>query len=183
MSHGAAAFAFHAFLLCLTTAAFPVRQEVSSVSCHSPLSCGHFLMFCQRRSVLLTQNTELLLLVVGSGRTEQTFFFMTSGFQRQSNVKLLPVFTTFFMITFLSATKSYHCLSTIFCFLSNTVLLSFLCLKKQNNSTFKMGQCRHIFRQHQIGPSSSHGRRGFCNLLRNVDCDGCLAGNPAFTVS
>lgn len=34
----------------LPTAMFPLRQEVNSVSCHSPLSCGHFLLFCQHRS-------------------------------------------------------------------------------------------------------------------------------------
>lgn len=61
--------------LCLTTAVFPVRQEVSSVSCHSPLSCGHFLVFCQRRSVLLTQRTEVVLLAVGSVRTEKKSFY------------------------------------------------------------------------------------------------------------
>lgn len=33
-------------LLCLTTAVLPVGQEVSSASCYSPLSCGHFLVFC-----------------------------------------------------------------------------------------------------------------------------------------
>lgn len=40
---------------------FPVRQEVSPASCHSPLSCGHFLMFCQCLSVLLTQRMEAAL--------------------------------------------------------------------------------------------------------------------------
>lgn len=49
--------AFHAFF----SAMFPVRQEVSPASCHSPLSCGHFLMFCQCLSVLLTQSIEVAL--------------------------------------------------------------------------------------------------------------------------
>lgn len=63
--------------LCLTTAVFPVRQEVSSVSCHSPLSCGHFLVFCQCCCcVLLTQRMEVVLLVVGSDRTEKTFYYL-----------------------------------------------------------------------------------------------------------
>lgn len=35
---------------------FPVRQEVSSASCHSPLSCGHFLVFCQYGCAVLTVN-------------------------------------------------------------------------------------------------------------------------------
>ncbi len=98
-------------LLCLTTAALPVRQEVSSVSCHSPLSCGHFLVFCQCRSVLLTQKTEVVLLTVGSGRTERSLFII-SGYknrlQRYSNVRLPPFFTTFSMMTFLSTQKNSH---------------------------------------------------------------------------
>lgn len=50
-------FAFHAFF----SAMFPVRQEVSSASCHRPLSCGHFPMFCQCLRVLLTQRMEVVL--------------------------------------------------------------------------------------------------------------------------
>lgn len=66
--------------LCLTTAVFPVRQEVSSVSCHSPLSCGHFLVFCQRRSVLLTQRTEVVLLAARLRQNrEKAFFFIFPG--------------------------------------------------------------------------------------------------------
>lgn len=53
---------FSPLLLCLTTAALPVGQEVSGASCHSPLSCGHFLVFCpstQRAAVALSPRGEL----------------------------------------------------------------------------------------------------------------------------
>lgn len=88
--------------LCLMTAMFPVRQEVDSASCHSPLSCGHFLMFCQCLSLLLTQRTEVVLLAVGSGRTESSLL-MVSDLQWHNNVRLLLVFTTFIMITLITS--------------------------------------------------------------------------------
>lgn len=94
--------------LCLTTAVFPVRQEVSSVSCHCPLSCGHFLVFCQCHSVLLTQRTEVVLLVVGPGRIERSLFFYylwLHELHRNSNVRLLPAVTPLVMIAFLCAKK------------------------------------------------------------------------------
>lgn len=53
---------FFLLLLCLTTAVLPVGQEVSSASCHSPLSCGHFLVFCpstQRAAVMFSPRGEL----------------------------------------------------------------------------------------------------------------------------
>lgn len=67
--------------LCLATAMFPVRQEVSSVSCHRPLSCGHFLVLCQHHCVLLTQRTEVVLLAANWGRTEKNVII--SGLMNQ----------------------------------------------------------------------------------------------------
>lgn len=73
--------------LCLTTVVFPASQEVSSVSCHSPLSCGHFLVFCLRRSVLLTQRTEVVLLAAGSGRTERRLFIISGWTDEPSEIQ------------------------------------------------------------------------------------------------
>lgn len=55
-------FLFLLLLLCLTTAVLPVGQEVSSASCHSPLSCGHFLVFCpstHRAAMMFSPRGEL----------------------------------------------------------------------------------------------------------------------------
>lgn len=71
LARGACSFAFHAFF----SAMFPVRQEVSSASCHSPLSCGHFLMFCQCLCVLLTQSMEVVL-----GQRPENSFDDLSGY-------------------------------------------------------------------------------------------------------
>lgn len=71
---------------------------------------------------------------------------------------------------------------------SPVILLHFLW--EETNKTkllLRQGYC-HGFTQVKIGPQSSncvqfHEFVGFVTLLRNVDCDGCLAGNPALTVS
>lgn len=125
----------------------PERQEVSSASCHSPLSCGHFLLFCQNRSVLLTQRTEVVLLAVGPGRTGGKLSLATSNF------RLPSLFTTFILIT-IHQNKGFQCGRLhIHPFFFSPMSSCTFCGRKhtQKNLLLRQGYC-HGFIQVKIRP-------------------------------
>lgn len=160
--------AFHAFFLCLTTAMFPVGQEVSSASCYSPLSCGHFLMFCQCRSILLTQRMEVVLLVVGLAEERQVFSYLCPHTHNSDTVVSgCCLFSR--LITFLSAKRKkkfvhVDCLQfsekeKLLFLRRDSGIVMFLYKTRQDNTQTPI---RVQFREFV----------GFVTLLRNVDCVG-----------